>query len=52
MQALLLDIVRREAGFERNRELLEDLSWADGFRGTLVDVVDALDEARAERTPA
>ncbi len=52
LQSLLLDIVRREAGFERNRALLKDLAWADGSRGTLVDVIDALDQARTERTPA
>jgi plasmid stability protein len=52
LQGFLLDLVRREAGFERNRALLADLSWADGGGGTLVDVVGALDEARAGREPA
>jgi len=52
LQAFLLDVVRREAGFARNRVILGDLSWAEGSRATAVDVVTALDEARAERSPA
>jgi len=52
LQAFLLDVVRREAGFARNRVILGDLSWSDGSRATAVDVVDVLDEARAERSPA
>lgn len=52
LQAYLLDLVRREVGFARNQALLSDLSWSDGSRATLVDVVDALDEARTERSPA
>lgn len=52
LQAFLLDLVRREAGFARNQALLADLNWSDGSRATLVDVVGALDEARSERGPA
>ena len=52
LQAFLLDVVRREAGFARNQALLADLSWAGGGAATAVDVVDALDEARARRSPA
>ncbi len=52
LQAFLLDLVRREAGFARNQALLADVSWSGGGRATVVDVVAALDEARAERGPA
>lgn len=52
LQAYLLDVVRREAGFARNQALLSDLTWSDGSHARLVDVVDALDEARTEHTPA
>ncbi len=49
LQAFLLDLVRREAGFERNRGLLADLSWSDGSIAVLDDVVTGLDDARTQR---
>ncbi len=52
LQAFLLELVNREAGLARNQALLSDLSWSDGSRAVLVDVIDALDKARTERSPA
>ena len=51
LQAFLLEVVRREAGFARNQALLADLSWADAD-ASVVEVIDAIDAARAERRPA
>ena len=52
LQGYLLDLVTREAGFERNRALVADLSWADGTGATAGDVLAALDAARSGRGPA
>ncbi|GEL94841.1 FitA-like ribbon-helix-helix domain-containing protein [Cellulomonas composti] len=52
LQAFLLALVNREAGFARNAALLADLSWTSGSTATAVDVVTALDESRSERGPA
>ena len=41
--------VSHQAAMKRYKPLLMDLSWTAGSGATVVDVLDALDEARAER---
>lgn len=53
LQGYLLDVVKREAQFGRNTELVQAAGeWADGSGATAADVLAALDAGRAERLGA
>jgi plasmid stability protein len=53
LQAYLLDLLQREAGFRRNREVIalarRDLGRRGGSRADASDIVEAIHQAREER---
>jgi antitoxin FitA len=53
LQAYLLELLKRQAGFRRNREVIaearRDLALRGGSGLTASDIVDAIHEAREER---